>query len=95
MSGGFFDYEQFHIGEIADKLARVIEEEENAAHAGDPGRGLSHSTLLDFRDALELLQKAAVYVNRIDWLLSGDDGEVEFDRRLFDDLRNLEVRNED
>jgi len=95
MSGGFFDYAQFHIGEIADKLQRVIEAEEESLRNGDTGRGLAERILWDFRDALYILRRAEVYVNRIDWLLSGDDGEVEFDRRLFDDLRDLEVRNED
>jgi hypothetical protein len=32
---------------------------------------------------------AQVYAHRVDWLLSGDDGEESFLRRLAEDLKNL------
>ena len=38
---------------------------------------------------LKILNKAFVYVNRIDWLLSGDDGEETFHKRLKEDLEKL------
>lgn len=43
-----------------------------------------------FKEGLEILQKASVYANRIDWLLSGDDGEDSFLRRLGDALAKLD-----
>ena len=33
---------------------------------------------------------AAIYAQRIDWLLSGDDGEESFKRRLKEELDELE-----
>jgi hypothetical protein len=42
-----------------------------------------------FKEGLEILRKAEVYAQRIDWLLSGDDGEESFLRRLNDDLKKL------
>ncbi len=42
-----------------------------------------------FKDAVNILKVAEVYAHRIDWLLSGDDGEESFLRRLEEDLDNL------
>lgn len=50
----------------------------------------SKETLSEFKTAVELLRKAAVYAQRIDWLLSGDDGEETFHKRLEEDLKNLQ-----
>lgn len=44
----------------------------------------------EFKKGVELLKKAQVYAQRIDWLLSGDDGEESFLQRLKDDLNKLE-----
>ena len=41
------------------------------------------------REAVKQLKIAAVYAQRVDWLLSGDDGEESFIKRLSDDLNNL------
>ena len=46
-------------------------------------------TLVEFRKGVELLKKARIYVQRIDWLLSGDDGEETFHERLKEDLEKL------
>ena len=34
------------------------------------------------KDAIKILRTAAIYAHRIDWLLSGDDGEESFLERL-------------
>jgi hypothetical protein len=39
-----------------------------------------------FKEAVEVLKKAYTYAHRIDWLLSGDDGEESFLRRLKEEL---------
>ena len=38
------------------------------------------------KEGVEILKKAEIYAQRIDWLLSGDDGEESFLRRLEEDL---------
>ncbi len=45
-----------------------------------------------FKEAVELLRKATVYVNRIDYLICGDDGEENFLRRLKEDLNKLKTK---
>jgi hypothetical protein len=42
-----------------------------------------------FKIGLEFIQKAQIYMHRIDWLLSGDDGNDSFLRRLEEDLNKL------
>jgi len=39
-----------------------------------------------------ILRQASIYAQRIDWLLSGDDGDESFIRRLNDELRQLDNR---
>ena len=42
-----------------------------------------------FKEAVDILRKAEVYAQRIDWYLSGDDGDETFIRRLKEDLEKL------
>ena len=49
----------------------------------------SPETLQEFRNAIHQLRKAAIYAQRVDWLISGDDGEDSFHRRLKEDLEKL------
>lgn len=41
------------------------------------------------KEGLSVIRKAYVYAKRIDYLLSGDDGEESFLRRLENDLKTL------
>ena len=66
MSGGHFDYDQYRINEIASQL------KEDILFMKDK---YEENTIKEFKEAYKLLKKAAVYVERIDYLLSGDDGE--------------------
>ena len=49
----------------------------------------SKETIEEFKKGLSLLRKAYVYAQRIDWLLSDDDGEESFHKRLKEELGNL------
>jgi hypothetical protein len=42
------------------------------------------------KEGIEILKRAQIYAHRIDWLLSGDDGEESFLKRLEEDLNELE-----
>jgi hypothetical protein len=42
-------------------------------------------------EAVKVLKIAQVYAQRVDWFLSGDDGEESFLRRLDEDLENLNL----
>ena len=86
MSGGYFDHQQYRLGQMADEIEEVI-----ATNSGnDVGfNSFSEETLNEFRHAIALLKKAQVYVHEIDWLLSGDTGEERFHERLINSLEKL------
>lgn len=82
MSGGYFDYEQCRMKNMADRLASVIETNDQ----------YSKETLAEFHKGLTLLMIAAVYLERIDFLLCGDDSEETFHERLLHDLSELSTK---
>jgi hypothetical protein len=43
----------------------------------------------EFKNAVKYLKIAEIYAQRVDWLLSGDDGEESFIRRLKEELNKL------
>ena len=43
----------------------------------------------EFKKGVEILRNAQIYAQRIDWLISGDDGEESFHKRLKEDLEKL------
>ena len=148
MSGGHFNYQQYHIEDIANSIEQEIEEAtkpkpplvwkegvsvfkkiddwhsigiymgvnpyneadgkrisefmdgENLIEVkeikyqeyedGEYYSEYSDETIKIFRDAVKILRKAAVYAQRIDWLLSGDDGEESLKERLEEELKELE-----
>ena len=47
----------------------------------------------EFKKGAEIIRQAQIYMQRIDWLVSGDDGEESFISRLEDDLKKLNDGN--
>ena len=41
------------------------------------------------KEGIEVLKRAQIYAQRIDWLLSGDDGEESFLSRLEENLKQI------
>ena len=101
MSGGHFDYKQFEITRISDEIEQLIEINgkkrvgrleswEEAYHYEYPPE-----VIQKFKEAVLSLRVAQVYAQRVDWLVSGDDGEESFMRRLDEDLKDIEKRCEE
>ena len=109
MSGGAFEYKQWHIEQIADDVEKLIEKngrEKTREEIKEEGwriddwyekypEDLYHYKYPDeviekFKEGLKVLRLAAVYAQRIDWLVSGDDGEESFLKRLKEELGELE-----
>lgn len=83
MSGGAFDYKQHHFIDIADEIERVISQNADSEYRFDD------KTIARFHEGVKALQIANAYAHRIDWLLSGDDGEASFWQRLKADLKEI------
>ena len=89
MSGGHFNYAQYKIGNIADSVEQLIinnDSEELDEWSDSKGHNYTEATISKFRIALKMLRQVEIYTQRIDWLVSGDDGEDSFHRRLALDL---------
>lgn len=119
MSGGYWEYGQWRIQDIADRLEEYIygrelddgdidgyirdafwgwnDEEKRKAekyvrenHRTLPNQyEYSEETIAEFKKGLEILRRAYVYAQRIDWLLSGDDSEESFHERMKEELNEL------
>ena len=94
MSGGYFDYWQYHIARIADDVDTLIRNNnDNELDEWGNTRGYHYpvEVIEKFKEALICLRQAEIYAQRIDWLVSGDDGEDSFLERLQEDLSQIKV----
>jgi len=90
MSGGYFNYDQNKIEQIADDIERVIRDndsEEKNEWGERIGYGFSPQVIERFEEAIYTLRQAAEMAQRVDWLLSWDDGEQSFLRRWDEEVR--------
>lgn len=105
MSGGKFDYDQYRIDSIADSIQLEIDRNGKEIPVKDRWYDkdwydkypedkyypkYSDEVLMEFKNAINILRRASLYTQRIDWYLSGDDGEESFLRRLKHDLEQIE-----
>ena len=97
MSGGHFNYQQYKLIEIADELEQIIIDNditEKNDYGDNKGYYFRPETIAEFKTGLRLLRQAHVYAQRIDWLVSADDGEDGFHRRLEHELAKLKEQAE-
>jgi len=94
MSGGHFEYIQYRISEAAEDIDRMIKDNDKPNSWGDVP-GYSAETVRSFREAAVAIKLAAIFIQRIDWLVSGDDGEASYHKRLNQDVDKLieEINN--
>jgi hypothetical protein len=83
MSGGHFNYDQYKIQQIADEIEQAIIANDKLKY------GYSAETIEEFKKGLVIMRQAYIYAQRIDWIMSGDDGEESFHKRLKKELDEL------
>lgn len=88
MSGGEFDYIQYRFEDIATQIDIIIKNNSECGDKWEPNN-FSKKTIEEFKKGAELIRKAQIYLQRIDWLVSGDDGEDCFHTRLKEDIGQL------
>jgi hypothetical protein len=96
VSGGFFNYRQHDISDLEGQIERLIDSNNDTSknkYGDQIGREYSAETIAEFKKAVAILAEAYIYVNRIDWLVSGDDGADSFHRRLGEELAGLKNDN--
>ena len=101
MSGGYFEYKQYAIDELVDRIERILPREDQSRSSDTDGyyddswtkkmvAECSPETIQELQNAVRALKQAAVYAQRVDWFLSGDDGEISFHQRLKEELNNID-----
>jgi hypothetical protein len=94
MSGGHFEYQQYRLHDIASQIKELIEsnDDESLNEWGYRcGHGYSAETIEKFKIAVDTLEKAAIMAQRVDWLVSGDDGEDSFHRCWDEELKEIKI----
>lgn len=119
ISGGRFDYKQYAIDDIADRIEDYIYGHEidyytvqglihdsHGDHDEATDYAIAHHhtmpnpygyrfpTIQQLKRAVKCLRKAAVYAQRADWLLSGDDSEEKFMERVIADIKAVKQGRE-
>jgi hypothetical protein len=90
MSGGHFDYKQYQIQAIIDSIEQLIidNDSQELDEWGIPiSKNYSSDTIEQFKIGNTVLKVAQIYAQRIDWLVSGDDSESSFIKRIENDLK--------
>ena len=77
--GGKFNYLQYDIEGAADIIESILTE----------SLEFSYLTSLRLEQTARALRGASIMLNRVDWLLSGDDGEDTFNERWVKDLQGV------
>lgn len=90
MSGGHFEYQQYRIEDIAREIDGLIESNDDSTphtYGGTIGNFYPPEIIERFKEAAYTLRQAAEMAQRVDYLVSGDDGEESFMRRWTEEVR--------
>lgn len=93
MSGGHFEYNEWRIYDIADEIEQKIVNSENPDPDNEEQRWSlieSPEALKEMKRGLKVIRQAYIYIHRIDYLLSGDDSEESFVKRVRKELSDFE-----
>ena len=96
MSGGAFEYKQYHIEQLIEDMELLLKRVDKEPI--DSFECDSLKNYIDDKDSfkkiveknIDLLKKSYIYTQRIDWFISGDDGEEDFYERLKEEIEKLE-----
>lgn len=101
MSGGHFDYNQKRIQYIIESIEEEIERNGKKIEYPPEVRYVGEweleynyeypkDIIAEFKKGIYLLKQSYIYAQRIDKLLSGDDSEDSFRKRLKEELKEIE-----
>lgn len=109
MSGGFFNYKQWHIDNIACEIEQEViksgkpipkskwdyyeRQEYEETHKQPMNYAFPDEVLRRMEEAVYALRRASIYAQRADYLISGDDNEESFMERLKKELAELDSKS--
>ena len=98
ISGGYFDYKQYHVNELASDITSYMKELDSPIGNNDEYNyhPASQFTPEQLKSVLRIsnyvrnqLMVCGVIVQRLDWLASCDDGFESFEERLGEELEKV------
>lgn len=81
MSGGHFNYQQHRLEDIAQEIDHLIETNDSTEldqWGSEIGFQYPPEIIEKFKLTAKTLRQANAMVHRVDWLVSGDDGDGTF-----------------
>jgi len=81
MSGGHFGYAQYRMDDIVyeiENLIKINDSTKKDEWGDDLGYHFPPEIIERFKEAAHTTRRAHKMIHRIDWLVSGDDGEETF-----------------
>ena len=91
MSGGHFDYNQYRLDDIAVEIDDIIKNNDNKeldeVFKEPIGRHYPKEIIDLFKETAHTVRQARDMIQRVDWLLCGDDGEESFLSRWKEEVR--------
>lgn len=90
MSGGHFGYLQYRMEDIAVEIDRIVDENDSTEkndYGDEIGYHYPPLIIERFKKAAHTIRQAQEMAQRVDWLVSGDDGEETFLSRWDKEVR--------
>ena len=92
MSGGFFDYRDMRLIDLAEPLrCKIALARQKPDWASDCDTSHSESFTNEMSEVYNQLMILMAKLHRMDWVLSGDDSEPNYEQRLPMDLSKVEL----
>lgn len=96
MSGGHWDYIQHQFSGVSHDVEDLLrvgrrsqEELEDAIYDKFETTSQYYDFMVQLQNTKKVVDEAVTYVQRLDWLLSGDDGVGSYFERLKEELKEI------
>lgn len=97
MSGGSVPVQPYRIDEAIEYIQEIIDTNGDDSVDDDGDRKFtdySEETIEKFREAVQVLKKARIALNRIDYLFCSDDSERSFHERWEEEMEGLNEKTD-
>lgn len=88
MSGGTFDYVEFRLDDVVQKLQEVINGNDGSDFRVYANK-YKPETIKALQEIVQLVKVAKISIHRADYLIAGDDSEESFHEYLNKELNDL------
>ena len=88
MSGGYFDYKEYHIGVIAAEIKYILDNFDEFEDLLED-KSKKEEVLARLKEGYFIMLMAKIFATRIDYWLEGDDSTESFLKRLEKELKDI------